>query len=230
MRTRPLSTSKRKKEGSSLKVAFAVVLFLLLGVLAVFGLKIGSVRNSEEFAQNKISAYYFYTETDSVYNHLIIVNGEKRSIHVVRVPSYAFFYSKKLGVRESKPRDQVVYLNELLNIKPTFYYVIPERDEFFKRQGVKNVEEFLTLYSKRGLKLFDYFRFEKLVSQLRPDSNITAPGLAKLYDALGRYGIQTVDIPTLTKLPIKITVGNQVFIRHYVDEEGLENLRKSLQN
>lgn len=229
MRTRPLSTSKHRRDGNR-RIVFIVLLFLLLGILAVFSLKIGSIRNSQEFSHNKISAYYFYTEKDAVYNHLIVVNSEKRSVHVVRVPSYAFFYSKRLGVRESKPRDQVVYLNELLNVKPVFYYVIPAREEFFTRQGVKDVEEFLTVYSKRGLRIFDYFRLEKLVAQLRPDSNITASGLAKFYDALGQYSIQTVDIPTLTKLPLKITVGNQVFIRHYVDEEALEDVRKTLQN
>lgn len=238
---------KKRKEERNIVKPIVIIVIILLAVGAMFlGSRIFVVRNSEEFGTDKVSLYYFYVENsvsngastasqssgiNSVNNgKVIIVNGKNRSVEIINVPTTTFIYSKNLDVSTSNPRDFSILFAELLALKPDFTYFIPQRSEFFKKLGVSNIDDFVTTYGKRGLKITDYFALGSQVSSLRPESNITDSSLARLYYSLGTYSLRNHDLPTLTEAPLKITVGNKVYFRSYVDEEKLGTLIKGLGN
>jgi len=238
---------KKRKEERNIVKPIVIITIILLAVAAMFlGSRIFVVRNSEEFSADKVSLYYFYVENPvsndasvtsqsngvnySGDGKIIIVNGEGRSVELINIPATTFIYSKNLDVSTSNPRDFSILFAELIGMKPDFTYFIPQRSEFFKKVGVNDIDDFVTVYGKRGLKLTDYFVLGSQVSSLRPESNITDSSLARLYYALGTYSLRKHDLPTLTKAPLKITVGNKIYFRSYVDEEKLGNLMKELGN
>ncbi|HQO04849.1 MAG TPA: hypothetical protein PKW84_01860 [Fervidobacterium sp.] len=236
---------KKRKEERNIVKPIVIITIILLAVAAMFlGSRIFVVRNSEEFSADKVSLYYFYVENPvsndasvtsqsngaSGDGKIIIVNGERRSVELINIPATTYIYSKNLDVSTSSPRDFSILFAELIGMKPDFTYFIPQRSEFFKKVGVNDIDDFVTVYGKRGLKLTDYFVLGSQVSSLRPESNITDSSLARLYYALGTYSLRKHDLPTLTKAPLKITVGNKIYFRSYVDEEKLGNLMKELGN
>ncbi|HOP81850.1 MAG TPA: hypothetical protein PL174_01410 [Fervidobacterium sp.] len=236
---------KKRKEERNIVKPIVIITIILLAVAAMFlGSRIFVVRNSEEFSADKVSLYYFYVENPvsndasvtsqsngaSGDGKIIIVNGERRSVELINIPATTYIYSKNLDVSTSSPRDFSILFAELIGMKPDFTYFIPQRSEFFKKVGVNDIDDFVTVYGKRGLKLTDYFVLGSQVSSLRPESNITDSSLARLYYALGTYSLRKHDLPTLTKAPLKITVGNRQYFRSYVDEEKLGNLMKEIGN
>ncbi|ABS60561.1 MULTISPECIES: hypothetical protein [Fervidobacterium] len=245
MRTKKtyIGRSRRSSERNYVKPVIIVLSILLLVGFLYLGIRIVSVKNSSEFDMKKKSVYYLYYPLDkstSANNNdislegsklrgkIFIVDGEKRVVNVINVPDHLFIFSKKLDISSSNPHDFVVLFNELVGIKADYIYEIVLKNEYLKKVGVKELDDFVQYYGKRGLKFFDYFTLSSHVSTLRPESVITEASLAKLYYSLGRFNIQTYDIPTMTSKPIKITVGDKVFIRLYVDEEKIQETLKNL--
>ncbi len=245
MRTKKtyIGRSKRSSERNYVKPVIIVLSILVLIGFLYLGIRIVSVKNSSEFDMKKKSVYYLYYPLDNntstsnnnislegskLRGKIFIVDGEKRVVNVINVPDHLFVFSKKLDISSSNPHDFVVFFNELVGIKADYTYEIVLKSEYLKKVGVKDIDDFVHHYGKRGLKFFDYFILSSYVSALRPESVITEASLAKLYYSLGRFNIQTYDIPTITSKPIKITVGDNVFVRLYVDEDKIQETFKNL--
>ncbi|AFG35075.1 hypothetical protein QQE94_04525 [Fervidobacterium pennivorans subsp. shakshaketiis] len=236
MRTnkRYVGKQKRQTEGASAKIALLVLGVILLVAGLYFGIKIMAVRNSPDFDLNKTSVYYFvYPVSTSnietvvgrqITNKLFIVNGEKRTIYVIDIPPTIFINSKKLDATKASPRDFLTYFIDLLALKPDYSYVVYQKEEFFKKLKVRDMNQLVETYSKRGLKFLDYLSLQSQITALRPESAITEAALAKFYYSLGRFSIENVQIPLLTTMPIKITVDGNVYYRTYLDEEKLNEL------
>jgi len=121
-----------------------------------------AVRNSPDFDLNKTSVYYFvYPVSTSnietvvgrqITNKLFIVNGEKRTIYVIDIPPTIFINSKKLDATKASPRDFLTYFIDLLALKPDYSYVVYQKEEFFKKLKVRDMNQLVETYSKRGLK------------------------------------------------------------------------------
>jgi hypothetical protein len=236
MRTnkRYVGKQKRQTEGASAKIALLVLGVILLVAGLYFGIKIMAVRNSPDFDLNKTSVYYFvYPVSTSnietvvgrqITNKLFIVNGEKRTIYVIDIPPTIFINSKKLDATKASPRDFLTYFIDLLALKPDYSYVVYQKEEFFKKLKVRDMNQLVETYSKRGLKFLDYLSLQSQITALRPESAITEAALAKFYYSLGTFSIESVQVPLLTTMPIKITVDGNVYYRTYLDEEKLNEL------
>ncbi|HCI29442.1 MAG TPA: hypothetical protein PK404_04655 [Fervidobacterium sp.] len=239
MKAKHSYVGKKQKKERNLGKPIVISILILLAVVGMFvGSKVFIVRNSEEFSLDKISFYYFYVEKSNLQdndaflsknNKIIIVNGRNRTVELIDIPNTTYIYSKNLEVGTSNPRDFSILFAELIGLKPDFVYFLPQREEFFKKTGVNSMDDFIVNYGRRGLKFTDYFVLGSQVSSMRPESNITESSLAKLYYGLGTYSLRGHDIPMLTKAPLKITVGNRVYLRSYIDEDRLEDIVKELE-
>lgn len=245
------SLSRGYKQENNYGKIFLTVFFVILFVAAMFFfIRIFSIRNSEEFSLDKLSVYYLYEKayqqnsaenSDSgmnmiegkkkenyLNNKLVIVDGQKKVVRIITVPSQLYVYSKRLDVSNVEPYKVPVIFSELLGIKSNYVYSILMKNEYLKKTGIKDTESFIQEFSKRGLNIFEYFTLRSQVEALRPESVITEASLAKLYNALGMFNLRRYEIPTITKAPMKITVGDKVYLRIYADELKFEELKKDL--
>ncbi|MFN6991749.1 MAG: hypothetical protein ACK4MM_03385 [Fervidobacterium sp.] len=226
-----------RQENNRGKIVFAVIMTILFVVIMYFGIRIFAIRNSEEFNMDKLSVYYVYESesantsniTDDYINYkIIVVDGQKRVVHIIDIPSKLYVFSKRLSISDTEPYKIPIIFSELLELKSSYNYTILLKKDYLKKTGVKDIETFVQEYSKRGLSIVDYFTIRSQLEALRPESVITEASLAKLYNALGKFNIRKHVIPTITKSPMKITVGDKVYVRIYADEEKFEQLRKNL--
>lgn len=229
----------RRKETNYIKPIIIILSIILLIAVLYVGMRIVSIKNSDEFNMSKLSVYYLVSENVSddlnmnnlgqAFNKLIIINGEKRVAHVINIPQHLFVFSKGVDASNTNPRDFAVFFTQTLGIKADYTYSIILKREYLKKIGIKNADELIVNFGKRGLKLIDYFTIRSEVESLRPDSVITEAALAKLYAGLGRFNISQHEVPTLTKLPLKITVGGKTFVRIYADEDKFNELKNELE-
>jgi hypothetical protein len=236
MRTnkRYVGKQKRQTEGTSAKIVLLIFAAILLVAGLYFAIKIMAVRNSPDFDLNKTSVYYFvYPLSTSnieavlnkqIANKLFIVNGQKRTIYMIDIPPTIFINSKKLDGTKASPRDFLTYFVDLLAMKPDYSYIVYQKEEFFRKLKVRDMNQLVETYSKRGLKFLDYLSLQSQITALRPESAITEAALAKFYYSLGTFSIERVQIPLLTTMPIKITVDGNIYYRTYLDEEKLNEL------
>ncbi|AMW32658.1 hypothetical protein SAMN04488510_13611 [Fervidobacterium changbaicum] len=242
MKTNKSYVGKQRKrtEGGYGKIVLIILGVAVILVFLYFGIRIAAIRNSPDFDLNKISVYYFVYPVNTsnienlvetkAKNKLLIVSGEKKAVYMIDVPVTLFINSKKLDATKGSPRDFLTYFVDLLSLKPDYSYVVYQKEEFFQKANVKDINNLVQVYSKHGLRLSDYLSLSKQVTALRPESAITEAALAKLYYVLGRFSIETMELPLITSMPIKITVDGNVYYRTYLDEEKLPELAKNFQN
>lgn len=243
MRVRSKSNKRsylgRRTEVNYVKPVIIILSIVLLIAILYIGMRVVSIKSSDEFSMDNLSIYYITYESGSdnstasnnseLFNKLIILNGEKRISYVINIPQHLFIFSKNIDANNSNPRDFAVIFGQVLGIKTDYTYSIVLKKEFLKKVRVKNADELVKNISKKGLKLIDYFKLRSQVEVLRPESVITEAALAKLYAGLGKFNIINYEVPTLTKFPLKITVGGKTFIRIYADEEKFNELKNDLE-
>lgn len=228
-----------RKEVNYIKPVIIILVIIILIAALYVGMRVVSIKNSDEFSMDELAIYYIVsknTTNDSsmngnnqVFNKLVIINGEKKVAHVINIPPQLFIFSKNIDAMNSNPRDFAVIFGETLGIKANYIYSIVLKREYLKKTGIKNADELIKNFGKRGLRLTDYFKLRSQVESLRPESVITEASLAKLYAGLGKFNITQHEVQTLTKFPLKITVGGKTFVRIYADEEKFKELKNELE-
>ncbi|MFN3692007.1 MAG: hypothetical protein ACK4R7_03850, partial [Fervidobacterium sp.] len=148
-----------RQENNQSKIVFAVIMTILFVVIMYFAIRIFAIRNSEEFNMNKLSVYYVYEgESDNNTNinddyinyKIIVVDGQKRVVHIIDIPSKLYVFSKRLSISETEPYKIPIIFSELLGLKYGYTYSILLKKDYLKKIGVKNIETFVQEYSKRG--------------------------------------------------------------------------------
>lgn len=228
-----------RKEVNYIKPVIIILVIIILIAALYVGMRVVSIKNSDEFSMDKLAIYYIVSENttndssmngnNQVFNKLVIINGEKKVAHVINIPPQLFIFSKNIDAMNSNPRDFAVIFGETLGIKANYIYSIVLKREYLKKTGIKNADELIKNFGKRGLRLTDYFKLRSQVESLRPESVITEASLAKLYAGLGKFNITQHEVQTLTKFPLKITVGGKTFVRIYADEEKFNELKNELE-
>ncbi|MGC8903200.1 MAG: hypothetical protein ACP5KD_07690 [Fervidobacterium sp.] len=237
MKTNRTYVVRRKKEHHYVKPASIFILVILLVIGLYVGVRVVAIKNSEEFDLKKLSVYFLRTPESSetainndnlqkvdLAGKIIIVDGEKRVVNVINIPKHLYIFSKGIDVSNSNARDFALFMVQLLGFKPDYVYSVILKKDYLNKINVGGLEELVSHYGKQGLSLIDYLTIKSHVSILRPDSVITESALAKLYYSLGRFNIRTYEVPTITSKPIKIIVGDKIYIRTYADEEKFVNL------
>lgn len=214
-------------------VWLAIVLGLIIAIGALFFLKIYSVKNSEEFDLTKESQYLFINK-DKNEAYYVIIDGNRRAINVIKMKNNSYDSKNKIEIDFASPILSLENLSKLFDVKADFSYYVyansQQISEFAKKLNVNEsgLEEIFNVFVNRGLKLFDYFKLDSALKELRPEITLTKPALAKLLYAFGNFSVRFRTMPTVTEKPLEITVGNKTFERIYIDLEKLEQIKNEI--
>ncbi|WP_126993121.1 hypothetical protein [Thermosipho globiformans] len=223
----------RRRRRNTGWIWIVLVLVIIAGVVGAFFWKVYSVKNSEEFNLSYVSQYLFIDKSNEE-GFYVIVNGSKRTVNILKIKNHTFDPRKKQEINFSSPILALKILGEMFNVDSSYkYYVVVDSGKIASAAKKLNInassfDELFNVLSERGLKIFDFFKLNSILKELRPETTLNAPSIAKLIYSLGNFSVRFKDIPTLTKRPLSITVGDSTFERIYIDTEKIQQLKNDI--
>ncbi|MBT1248473.1 MULTISPECIES: hypothetical protein [unclassified Thermosipho (in: thermotogales)] len=223
---------RRRRNSVGIWITLLIV-FVLLAIFGFFFWKVFTVKNSPEFSGEPKTQYLFIDKENSE-GYYIVVDKTMRMVNIIKIKNHMYHPEFNKEINFSSPVLSLEILKDMFNTNAVYsYYAILESGrvlELSKKYGFNstNFGEFLQSMTSRGLKLFDYFTLDSVMKIFRPETTLTKPAVAKLFDALGKFSVRIRELPTITKSSIKIKVGDKTLERLYIDLEKLNQLKNEI--
>ncbi|MBO8160949.1 MAG: hypothetical protein H0Z24_04880 [Thermosipho sp. (in: Bacteria)] len=224
---------RRRRKNSHVGLWISLIIIVLVIISGLVFWKIYSIKKSAEFDVNSVSQYLFIDPSKEL-GYYIFIQGDKRSVYVIKVKNHSYNSEIKQEVNFESPLLAESLMADMLGVKSVYNYYVLFNDqsliEFSNLLGINSNDfsQILSTLSQRGLKVFDYFKLNSIIKKLRPNTTLTSPALAKLMYSFGVFSIKILDMPTMTEKPLEITVSGKKFERLYIDLEKLGQLKEEI--